>query len=356
MDSLARMYAKAGQIEQAIQLDEQGLQLRKDKLGLDHRETLKNMYFLADEYREMGRFAEAEALFRENLKLDKNSLGASIELARVLLEWANADTSNPARAQERAAEGEQLARDYLPKARLRYTNDVAKLEGSLYEVAELRYRQRQYAEAEPLYRELLQSRHARRGAEHDDVIGTTASLGRLLADWAWAERTNIVAAEVTRLASSNSQPAATNPAAIDQSLVTSAATVPHERAREAERLLRECLAVRLNGTNAIHWRVEDIKSRLGGALVSVAVTDRELNAAARGAKLAEAETLLLEGSERLQASKFADKKYKRDALERLARLYEAWRKPEKLSEWQQKLEAFDKPKTEPSKSSEQGSR
>ena len=356
MFHFAGAYWDEGKLDRAVQLDEQTLKLRRDKLGLAHPDTLESMDFLADEYREMGRFAVAEALFREKLKLDKDSLGASIKLARVLLEWANTDTSNRARAREHAAEGQHLARNYLSKARLRYTNDVAKLEESLDEVAELRYRQRQYAEAEPLYRELLQNQRARLGAEHNDVIGTTASLARLLADWAWAERTNIVAADVRRrLSSSGSQPAPAHVPAADQSLVTSAATVPYERAREGERLLRECLALRLRDNNATQWRVADVKSRLGGALVSVAVTDPELNAAAREAKLAEAETLLLEGSQQLQASQSADRKYKRDALERLVRLYEAWGQPEKLSEAQQTLAAFDKAKTQSAAPAEQSS-
>jgi hypothetical protein len=91
-----------------------------------------------------------------------------------------------------------------------------------------------------------------------------------------------------------------------------------------------------------------MKSRLGGALVSVAVTDPTLNAAAREAKLVEAETLLIEGGQRLQESKSADRKYKRDALERLTRLYDAWGKPDQRAEWQRKLEAYDRIGTKPS--------
>jgi hypothetical protein len=113
--------------------------------------------------------------------------------------------------------------------------------------------------------------------------------------------------------------------------------------------LRECLAVGPRGTNSTHWRTGDVKSRLGGALVSVAVTDPALNAGARLGKLAEAEALLVEGNAELQQSQSAGSKYKRDALERLVRLYEAWNKPDKLAEWQQKLEEF---KRGESKSSE----
>ena len=125
---------------------------------------------------------------------------------------------------------------------------------------------------------------------------------------------------------------------------------PIEIAREAERLLRDVLALQLRiSTNS--WRVGDFKSRLGAAFVSVVVTDSQLNTEGREGKLTEAESLLLEGHKRLQAAS-TDKKYKRDALQRLVRLYEAWNKPDKRAEWQQKLELFDKaqqksPESEP---------
>src|SRR5439155_15117931 len=123
------------------------------------------------------------------------------------------------------------------------------------------------------------------------------------------------------------------------------ARAPHERAREAETLLRECLAIQSVGANAAHWRTDEVRSRLGGALLAVALTDPALNAEARQTKLVEAEALLLEGNDGLQQSKSAE--YKRDALERLVRLYEAWEtsvpntgKPGQAQEWRAKLEAF----------------
>src|SRR5262249_2126406 len=152
--------------------------------------------------------------------------------------------------------------------------------------------------AEPLYREIVQSRRARLGAEDKDLLDATASLGRVLADWAWAERDS-------------------------KSEIRNPKSEIGERAREAEKLLRECLAIRLRGTNSTHWRTAEAKSRLGAALLSVAVTDTALNAQARVTKLAEAESLLLEGNESLQQSS-AESKYKRDAVVRLVRLYEAW--------------------------------
>jgi hypothetical protein len=155
---------------------------------------------------------------------------------------------------------------------------------------------------------MLQSRRARLGAEHDNSIWGAADLGRLFADWAWAER--------------------------DSKAETA------ERAREAEALLRECLAAHLNRTNQAPRIIADMRSRLGGALVSVAVTDLELDAAARESKLSEAESLLLAGSQHLRENASAEKKPARDIVEHVVRLYEAWDKPDKRAEWKQQLEAF----------------
>ena len=61
----------------------------------------------------------------------------------------------------------------------------------------------------------------------------------------------------------------------------------------------------------------------------------------------EAEAVLLESQEQLQRSQSADRKFKREALESLVQLYEAWDrdapntgKSAQAAEWRKKLEAF----------------
>ena len=98
---------------------------------------------------------------------------------------------------------------------------------ALADVAELRYRQKQYAPAELLYREQLEILHREPVASRlrrplaqgsDPMFGATANLGRLLSDWAWVER-------------------ATN----------ASAAIQH--AREGESLAREALAAFSRQTN-----------------------------------------------------------------------------------------------------------
>jgi len=106
-----------------------------------------------------------------------------------------------------------------------------------------------------------------------------------------------------------------------------------------------CFEARQRGTNANNWRTVDVKSRLGFARLAVAVIDGKLTPEMRAARLTEAEPLLLESASGLQAEARLSLIYKRDSLERLVRLYEAWPKPDKLAGWKQKLEAFEKAST-----------
>jgi hypothetical protein len=179
------------------------------------------------------------------------------------------------------------------------------LAGKFYDAAELLYRQGDFANAETLYRDIIELRRPHFGAEQKEMLDPNASLARLLSDWAWAEHDS---------PNLNSKP----------EMVA--------RAREAERLLRHVLEVRLR-ENPESWRIGDSKSRLGGALLAVAVTDPE----ARQEKLTEAESLLFEGHEQLQENA-GHGKYKRDALQRLLRLYKAWNKPDQAQRVIQRLE------------------
>jgi tetratricopeptide (TPR) repeat protein len=181
------------------------------------------------------------------------------------------------------------------------------LENLIYDLANVLYRQNKFAQAEPLYREMLRRSQSRLSPQHDGVLANAIRLGRVLSELAWVERaTNVSAA--------------------------------YEHAREGEELLRGALEVRLN-KNYGFSEIADTQSRLGGALVVFAFIDPALTSTTRELMLIKAEALLRQGhTEDMKAKP----EHKRDGLERLVRLYEAWEKPEKLAEWKQKLDAFDK--------------
>jgi hypothetical protein len=187
----------------------------------------------------------------------------------------------------------------------------ASLEIPLYALADALHRQNKFAAAEPLFREMLQSRQARLKPQEDGIPGAAVSFGRMLTDWARAERSTNVSAAL-------------------------------EHAREGEKLLRDALAMRLENKNLQAWTIAHTQSRLGDALVVLAFTDPALTSGTRESMVTNAEALLQQGYAGMEQDNRPEPRHKRDTIERLVRLYEAWEKPEKLAEWKQKLAVFDK--------------
>ena len=288
---------------------------------LETGKRIERLFFSADSHRLVARAASSRWLiweapsFEEIAADDKNFSSFTQRLK--LLGGTPAKTANGAQKtprvfkdEGRLAEFELLYHDALARAGLAGSNNPSGLEIRIYQLADVLFREGKFADAELLYREILRRRQTRLNPEDEDRLRAVTSLGRLLADWAWAERTN------------------------------AAAVV--NRAREGASLLRDCLAIRLRGTNASFWRTADLQSRLGGALLGLAVTEPALSAADRASKFTEAEAMLLQSQSALQQSINAEMKYQRDAFTRLIRFYEVSEKPASVAEWQQKLETFDK--------------
>ncbi len=322
LHDLAFTLWKLNKFSEAESLFLEALEMRRKLLPGDHPRLAMTRNDFADMLREQGKLEAAEPLYREALEIARKLVGKPADdalgvgrplkcLAEVLYRLG------------KFAESEALCRELLATARESGAGEPSVAEQRLNDLAEFLYRLGKYAESEPLYREMLASRMARLTDEDMGTVLPSASLARLLTDWAWSERG-------APFKTQNLKP-----------------EIP-ERAREAERLLRDCLAIRRRSSEATHWRTTgEVPSRLGGALVSVAVTDPALTEEGRAARFNEAETLLLESNKVLQESEGVDKKYKRDSLTRIVHLYEALEKPDKAGEWQQKLDAFDKAEVKP---------
>jgi tetratricopeptide (TPR) repeat protein len=312
LNVLATLLMNRGQHAQAEPFAREALAVWKKARGDEHPDVAKAMHDFGMSLAGQARLAEAELLVQDALSRqrrllspdDPQLLNSIRNLARML------------EGQGKLAEAEPLFREALGLARRRFARDPDSLEHFIHLLARVLVRQGEFAEAEALYRELLQSLEVRFAPDHDEVLGTSANLGRLLADWAWTE-------------------GAPGPASRDLN--------PEivNRAREAERLLRACLAIQGANPKTSARRLGDTQSRLGGAILAVAVTDPALSDEQRGSRLVEAESLLLTGHELLQQSKSAEREHRRDALERLVRLYEACNKPSQAAEWRGSLETFN---------------
>ena len=97
-----------------------------------------------------------------------------------------------------------------------------------------------------------------------------------------------------------------------------------ERFLEAAAVLRGCLAIRQKELPEGHWLIADTQGRIGAALVA----DR---------KFSEAEPILVESYTQLNEDRQVRSQYKKLAIERIIRLYEAWDKSEQASIWRQRL-------------------
>lgn len=307
MGHLANSYLSAGRRDEALKLREEVLAICRRVKGAQHSRTLQAMQDLVATYDAVGRKDETLKLAAELLALQRRTLGPEHPSTMAVMDGLR---SFHLKWQDYAG-AEPLATELLDHARKEGDNDPAKLESRLGEMAHVRYRLQQFAEAESLLRERIASRRRRSGAEQSEtVLGTSASLGRLLSDWAWVERaTNAVAA------------------------------LAH--AREGEALLRKVLAARSRQENS-PARTGDAQSRLGHALCVLAVTDSALAPAAREVMLLEAEKLLRDGHTALESDRRSDPNHRRDSMERFVRLYTAWTNPELLAQWQEKILAFDR--------------
>jgi hypothetical protein len=92
------------------------------------------------------------------------------------------------------------------------------------------------------------------------------------------------------------------------------------RARDADPLLRESLALRRAALPAGHWLISSSESVLGACLTA----ER---------RYPEAEALLLRAHAGLETSRGGDHDRTVEARRRLVALYEAWGRPERAASW-----------------------
>ena len=277
-NDVAQAYAAAGRTAEAIALFEETLKLMTSKLGPGHGDTLTIRNNLAAAYWRAGRLDRSVPLFEETLKLRISKLGPDHPDA--LLAQANLGVNY--RDAGRPAEGARLMQEALERARGR-PDALAGLAfvppqlGVAYEAAE------QFAAAEPFYRDGLEQARKHFGSGDPRTVAAMATLARNL--------------------------------------------LKLEKWADAEPLLRECLAIR-ERMQPDAWSTFNTRSMLGGSLLGQM-------------KYALAEPLLLSGYEGMKAREAKipapGKPRLPEAGDRLVKLYDAWRKPEKAAEWRRRL-------------------
>jgi serine/threonine protein kinase/predicted Zn-dependent protease len=314
---MVRLLQHRDTIDEAVTLLRQhleiGLRLHRAGTTIDWTDLMLVLVEFLDYQRN---FAEAEVLARWVVEFTQrygrpNQVDAVFELAVVLQD------------QHRYDEAEALMRQAVERLRRERGPAHADTVKAIRQLADLLERQGgRSAEAEPLYREALETYRSLGPKETRDSLGVTLILTEALMVQGKFVEAEALAREA--LPTSQEFGAYLHAWAL---LNLSEILMATGRAAEAEPLLREALAIRRQLLFAGHPRVANAESMLGGCLTALQ-------------RYAEAEPLLLAGYETLhradQLKLWALPRWRRKAHERLVKLYEAWDKPDKAQEWRAK--------------------
>jgi len=307
-----------GELVAAEELLRDALALRRTPSEAGDKQTAELLSALAHVQHWQQNYAEAENLALESIQIRRQLQQDGSALARTLNYLADS------RYEQGDLPGaERSFREALSIMRRNNTNDSATRQWSLYALAETLERQNKFADAEPFYRELLADTLATEPVE-DSVLIPAVGFTRCLTELAWMEHQ-----------------AGKNVEAINY-------------AREAEKILRTGLkmqAPELTGKRA--WQAAEMKSRLGGVLLVAMWAESAMSQTTPSGDFTNIEALLLEGEAGIASDPRVHSNFKRDAMNRLVRLYEVWNratpgtgKLEKTDQWRMKLASFEKDETE----------
>jgi tetratricopeptide (TPR) repeat protein len=317
----------------------ESLSMHRGLLGNEHAEVAKSANDLARLLHETGNYAEAEPLMREALDVrrkvsgvDHPDVAQSLNNLGALLR----DRGDAAAAVEMYSEALAIRRRLLGA-------EHPQVATTLHNIAALHFDRGDYAAAEPLFGEALAVFRDLLGDEHPNVAIILNSQAQALQGMG-----NYTAAEPLfrqALALARRRPGDARPHVATALAGLGGILLDLGRHEEAEPLLRECLRIRSELLPEGHpqsWPRYNAMSMLGGALTGLRKYD-------------DAEPLLLEGYSKLQPPPgFHTSRRKREALERIERLYAAWHAAEpeqgydaKAAEWRAKHEEW-RASTQPS--------
>lgn len=319
--NLARAYQEADQIDRALPLFEEVFEKFK-KVGLDRPDTLGSAVNLGVAYLDAGQLDRGVGLLEQTLPLLTKKFAADHPLrltgmnalVRAYREVGNLDRAVP------------LAEETSEKRRVKLGSDHAHTLASQVQLARTYQAAARLDQAVPLFEQVLEKRTSALGPDHADTLRSMSDLavaylaaGRpdagvaLLRDVAERQRQRL-GPDALRLAAAL--------AAIGETLLK------HGRPADAEPVLRACLGIREKKLPD-DWSIFAAKSLLGDSLLGQQ-------------KYSEAEPLLVQGytgmKEREAAIGPTAKRCITEALERVARLYEATGDKERATEWRQKME------------------
>lgn len=219
LGTMGAVFDGLGIYDRGAALLERSLQLRRATLGPEHADTAQAMAALADAYRELARYDDAEALNREALAIKRrigdtpssiasslNDLGLTLcergkpadgepLLRQAIDTWKRVDgaaapvvavgLNNLAlslRQQGRLSEAVPVLQDAIAIRRQRFGNDHPLLASTLGHLGQVENLAGNLADAERLLREALAIRRKAYGDDHPDTASSFNNLASLLQD------------------------------------------------------------------------------------------------------------------------------------------------------------------------------
>lgn len=188
-EKLAKCLYSNGEYAEAYQVYERALELRRQASGLENRDTLRNMFGMAEALNHQGKHKQAEYQHREILELRKKVLGPKDpEVGRSMNYLAQALYDSGSYFQ-----AEQVHRDALA-----LQNEVLHPEHpnaltTMGYIAQTLGKQGKYQEAEEIHRNLLEVRLRVQGEQYPGTLATMSCLGvarRDLGNYAESEETH----------------------------------------------------------------------------------------------------------------------------------------------------------------------
>jgi tetratricopeptide (TPR) repeat protein len=176
LHNLASSLSQQGKYAEAEALNRQTLKLQETVLGKDHPDTLGSMNNLAISLRQQGKYGEAEALDQQTLKLQETVLGK--DHPDTLRSMNNLAISLC--QQGKYTEAEALDQQTLKLQETVLGKDHPDTLRSMNNLAISLCQQGKYTEAEALDRQTLKLRETVLGKDHPDTLGSMNNLASSL--------------------------------------------------------------------------------------------------------------------------------------------------------------------------------
>jgi len=356
LSNLSWMLSQLGRYDEAENAAREGLRLREDNLGTDNVYVAKLLGTLAWSQSMSGQLDEAERNYHAALELFRNHAGertyivattrrglanvlnkkgqtaeAEREFREALAVFeevhcrqtfdalaAASDLGECLMKQGRSVEAEAIFRDTLTQQQALWGKDERGALTSALNLGWALWAQGKLAEAEPYYRQSLEGRRRVLGNEHPHTVQVMFYEGQLLTELGRPAESEPLLWEV--LAARRKTLGAGHVDLVPVLIDLGRACLLNGRSEEAEPVLREAVAIARADLPADH-----INSGLSQGFLGEALTAQD--------RYEEAEPLLLESNRIIQGAARARATHKRQSLDRLVRLYDAWGRPEQATEY-----------------------